>query len=197
MAPSRLLIYRKRKIQGLALPETPNQCYETSLLPIVGDSSIELEIVKGSRMSSRLLSIPRIGVFLPLIGVLVCSCADKTTAIRAEQQSQPASMPAHSATVPDRFLGIWAMGETPCTLPINTDADGVLVVSEKKIQGYEYHVVPKKIVVVSENPLQITVEGTEVYLGSQTIDVTQTMTVEEGRLELTDGQTTEIYVRCK
>ena len=89
------------------------------------------------------------------------------------------------------------MGETPCTLPINTDADGVLVISEKKIQGYEYYVVPKKIVVVSENPLRIALEGTEVYLGSQTIDVTQTITVEGGKLELTDGQATEIYVKCK
>jgi hypothetical protein len=148
-------------------------------------------------MSSSSLSIPRIGFFLPLIGLLVCSCADKTTAVRAEQQSEPTSMPAHSATVPDRFLGVWAMGETPCRLPINTDADGVLVVSETKMQGYEYYVVPKKIVVVSESPLRIALEGTEVYLGSQIIDVTQTMTVEEGKLELTDGQTTEIYVKCK
>ena len=148
-------------------------------------------------MSIRSLSIPPIGVFLLLIGLFVSSCADKTTAVRAEQQSQSAPVSAHSATVPDRLLGVWAMGETPCTLPINTDADGVLVISEKKIQGYEYYVVPKKIVVVSENPLQIALEGTEVYLGSQTIDVTQTITVEGGKLELTDGQATEIYVKCK
>lgn len=148
-------------------------------------------------MSIRSLSISRIGVFWLLIGFFVSSCADKTTAVRAEQQSQPAAMPVNSATVPDRLLGVWAMGETPCTLPINTDADGVLVVSEKKIQGYEYYVVPKRIVVVFENPLRIALEGTEVYLGSQIIDVTQTMTVEGDKLELTDGQTTEIYVKCK
>ena len=106
-------------------------------------------------------------------------------------------MPEHSATVPNRLWGVWAMGETPCSLPINTDADGVLVVSESKMQGYEYYVAPKKIVIVSENPLRITLEGTEVYLGSQIVDVTQTITVEEGKLRLTDGQTTETYVKCK
>ncbi len=89
------------------------------------------------------------------------------------------------------------MGETPCTLPINADADGVLVISEEKIQGYEYYVVPKKIMVASENPLRITLEGTEVYLGSQTVDVTQTITIEREKLELTDGQATESYVKCK
>lgn len=106
-------------------------------------------------------------------------------------------MPGHSATMPNRLWGIWAMGETPCSLPINTDADGMLVVSEKKMQGYEYYVTPKKVVLLSENPLRITLEGTEVYLGSQIVDVTQTITVEEGKLRLTDGQTTETYVKCK
>lgn len=148
-------------------------------------------------MSSRSLYIFRVFVFLILMGLFVSSCAKKTTAVRAEQQSQPALMSGHSATVPDRLLGVWAMGETPCTLPINTDADGVLVISEKKIQGYEYYVVPKKIAVVSEIPLRIALEGTEVYLGSQAIDVTQTITVEGGKLELTDGQATESYVKCK
>ena len=56
---------------------------------------------------------------------------------------------------------------------------------------------PKKVVLLSENPLRITLEGTEVYLGSQIVDVTQTITVEEGKLRLTDGQTTETYVKCK
>ncbi len=89
------------------------------------------------------------------------------------------------------------MGETPCSLPINTDADGMLVVSESTMQGYEYYVTPKKIMIMSENPLQITLEGIEVYLGSQIVDVTQTITVEQGKLRLTDGQTTETYVKCK
>ena len=77
---------------------------------------------------------PRKSVRLLLIGFFVSSCADKTTAVRVEQQSHSAPVPAHSATVPDRLLGVLAMGETPCALPINTDADGVLVVSEKKMQ---------------------------------------------------------------
>lgn len=148
-------------------------------------------------MSKRSLFNFRIGVFLPLIGLFVSSCAEKTTAVRMEQPSQTAPMPGHSATVPNRLWGVWAMGETPCSLPINTDADGVLVVSERKMQGYEYYIIPKKIVLVSDNPLRITLEGTEVYLGSQTIDVTQTITVEEDKLRLTDGQTTETYAKCK
>lgn len=106
-------------------------------------------------------------------------------------------MPGHSASIPNRLWGIWAMGETPCSLPINTDADGMLVVSEKKMQGYEYYVTPEKIVILSENPLRITLEGIEVYVGSQIVDVTQTIAVEEGKLRLTDGQTTETYVKCK
>ena len=148
-------------------------------------------------MKSRSLSISRIGFFFPLIGLLVTSCADRTTAVRAGQQSQLSSMSEDSAIVPNRLLGVWAMGETPCSLPVNTDADGMLVISERKIQGYEYYVVPKEIVIVSENPFRMILEGTEVYLGSQVIDVTQIMEIEDSKLTLTDGQETEIYVKCR
>jgi hypothetical protein len=148
-------------------------------------------------MNRKSLFIRRTWFFLLLIALLASSCSDQATAVRAEQPSQLASMAEHSAAMPDRFLGVWAMGETPCSLPVNHDADGVLVVSERKIQGYEYRVIPKKIVLVSENPMRITLEGTEIYLGSQAIDVIQTMTIEDGKLKLTDGQTTEVYVNCK
>ncbi len=179
------------------MPETPNHRNGMRFVTSGWNSRDEHKNYEVSHMSKRSLSIAPIRVFLPLIGLLLSSCAEKTAAVRMERQSQAAHMPEHSATVPNRLWGVWAMGETPCSLPINTDADGVLVVSESKMQGYEYYVAPKKIVIVSENPLRITLEGTEVYLGSQIVDVTQTITVEEGKLRLTDGQTTETYVKCK
>ena len=177
--------------------ETPNNRTRTRSQTPGRDSSVEHENTEVSHMRKRSPPIAPIGIFLPLIGLLVSSCAEKNATVRMEQQSQAAHMPGHSATMPNRLWGIWAMGETPCSLPINTDADGMLVVSEKKMQGYEYYVTPKKVVLLSENPLRITLEGTEVYLGSQIVDVTQTITVEEGKLRLTDGQTTETYVKCK
>jgi hypothetical protein len=78
-------------------------------------------------MSSSPLSIPRIGFFLLLIVPLVCSCADKTTAVRAEQQSpQAAPESEHPTTVPYPLGGVWyiddADGRASCRQYLITDA---------------------------------------------------------------------------
>ena len=88
--------------------------------------SISLETAEGSCMSSRSLSIPSIRFFLPLIGLLVSGCTDKTTAVRAEQQLQPASKSEYPTTVPDPLRGVWhvddADGRASCRKYLTTDA---------------------------------------------------------------------------
>jgi hypothetical protein len=65
-------------------------------------------------------------VFLPLIGLFVSSCADKATAVRAEQQSQAAPVPEHPTTVPYPLWGVWyiddADGQASCRKYLITDA---------------------------------------------------------------------------
>jgi hypothetical protein len=98
---------------------------------------------------------------------------------------------------PKEMLGVWSMGETSCSLPVNPDADGALVVSESKMQGYEFHVMPKKISILSEVPLRIKLDGTEVYLGSQSAEISQTIVIDGDRMTLTEGRATEIYTKCR
>ncbi len=102
-------------------------------------------------MSNRSLSISRIGVFLILIGLFVSSCADKTTAVRAEQQSRPPTKSEQPATVPDPLRGVWhiddADGRASCQRYLTTDPAtiertgqdpliGAVVISRKIVHWY-------------------------------------------------------------
>ena len=102
-------------------------------------------------MSSGSLSIPRIGFCLPLIGLLVSSCADKTTAVRVEQQSHAAPAPEHPTTVPSPLEGVWyiddADGRASCRKYLITDAAaiertgqdplvGAVVISRQMVHRY-------------------------------------------------------------
>ena len=102
-------------------------------------------------MSTRSLPISRIGVFLFLIGLFVSSCADKTTAVRAEQKLQLAAKSEHLTTVPDPLGGVWyiddAVGRASCQQYLTTDAAtiertgqdpliGAVVISRKIVHRY-------------------------------------------------------------
>ncbi len=102
-------------------------------------------------MSSRPLSITRMRIFLPLMGLLVSGCVDKTTALRAEKKSEPAAKSEHPATVPDPLGGVWyvddADGRTSCRKYLTADAAtiertgqdpliGALVISRQIIHRY-------------------------------------------------------------
>lgn len=73
----------------------------------------------------------------------------------------------------------------------------MIEVSEGRLQGYEYYVTPSKIVIVSEKPLHITLEGKEVCLGSQILDVTQEIAIDGDRMQLKEGRNVELYIKCK
>lgn len=102
-------------------------------------------------MSIRSSFISRIGVFLILIGFSVSSCADKKTAVRAEQKSQLPAKSEHLTTVPDPLGGVWyiddAVGRASCQKYLTTDAAtiertgqdpliGAVVISRKIVHRY-------------------------------------------------------------
>ncbi len=102
-------------------------------------------------MSTGSLPTFRIRVFLLLIGFLVSSCADKTTAVRAEQQSRPPAKSEQPATVPDPLRGVWyidgADGRASCQKYLTTDPAtiertgqdpmiGAVVISRKIVHWY-------------------------------------------------------------
>lgn len=109
------------------------------------------EATEGSCMSSRPLSVTCMGIFLPLIGLLVSGCVDKTTALRAEKQSEPAAKSEHPTTVPDQLGGVWyvddADGRSSCRKYLTTDAAtiertgqdpliGAVVISQRIVHRY-------------------------------------------------------------
>lgn len=102
-------------------------------------------------MSISSLSMPRIRVFLLLIGLFVSSCADRTTAVRAEQKSQLPAKSEHLTTIPDPLGGVWyiddAVGRSSCRKYLTTDAAtiertgqdpliGAVVISRKIVHRY-------------------------------------------------------------
>jgi hypothetical protein len=80
-------------------------------------------------MNTRMWLTFRAWISVSLVGLIVSGCVDKTTAVRMEQQIQPAPKSEQPTPIPGPLGGVWyiddADGRASCQRYLTTDADAI------------------------------------------------------------------------
>lgn len=97
--------------------------------------------------------------------------------------------------MPVALRGVWRMGEAPCTVP-HPDSDGVLTITPRGWQGYEYSVTLHSVTRDPASANRWRIAGEESYLGSQRDLVEPVFDLSGRRLTLREGDAMEVYSRC-